>query len=100
MPLFPFSHTKIRETILEWHLIANSEKKENKVQEEGLLLSTEIKNYLIPEKKNIDYFIKIVEDISLKNLTETVAKIKKINQVITTYIVDKNTLKSKDSLIF
>ena len=84
----------------EWHLIANSEKKENKVQEEGLLLNTEIKNYLIPEKKNIDYFIKIVEDISLKNLTETVAKIKKINQVITTYIVDKNTLKSKDSLIF
>ena len=63
-------------------------------------ITHKIKNYLMPEKKNIDYFIKIVEDISLKNLTETVAKIKKINQVITTYIVDKNTLKSKDSLIF
>ena len=84
----------------EWYLIANSEKKENKVQEEGLLLSTEIKNYLIPEKKNIDFFIKIVEDIRLENVQNLVNKIKNINQVITAYTIDTNTLKSKDILIF
>jgi hypothetical protein len=94
-----FTYQNLRDDS-EWYLISNSEKKEKKVKEQGLLLSTEIKNYLIPEKKNIDYFIKIVEDISLENLTKTVAKIKNINQVITTYIIDKNTLKSKDILIF
>ena len=84
----------------EWYLIANSEKKENKVQEEGLLLSTEIKNYLIPEKKKIDFFIKIVEDIRLEEIQKLVNKIKNINQVITAYTIDANTLKSKDILIF
>ena len=84
----------------EWYLIANSEKKENKVQEEGLLLSTEIKNYLIPEKKKIDFFIKIVEDIPLEELQKLVNKIKSINQVITAYTIETNTLKSKDILIF
>jgi hypothetical protein len=94
-----FTHQNLR-CDSEWYLIANSAKKENKIQEEGLLLSTEIKNYLIPEKKNIDFFIKIVEDISLENLIKTVDKIKSINQVITTYTIDINTLKSKDFLIF
>jgi len=84
----------------EWYLIANSSKRENKAEEKGLLLSTEIKNYLIPEKKKIDYFIKIIEDISAKNLSEKVNKIKSINQVITSYIIDRNSLKSKDILIF
>ena len=84
----------------EWYLIANSEKKENKVQEEGLLLNTEIKNYLIPEKKKIDFFIKIVEDIPSEEIQKLVNKIKNINQVITAYTIDTNTLKSKDILIF
>ena len=84
----------------EWYLISNSEKKENKVQEEGLLLSTEIKNYLIPEKKKIDFFVKIVENIPLKETQKLVNKIKSIDQIITAYTIDTNTLKSKDILIF
>ena len=84
----------------EWYLISNSEKKENKAQEEGLLLSTEIKNYLIPEKKKIDFFVKIVEDIPLKETQKLVNKIKSIDQIITAYTIDTNTLKSKDILIF
>ncbi len=84
----------------EWYLISNNEKKENKVQEEGLLLSTEIKNYLIPEKKKIDFFVKIVEDIPLKETQKLVNKIKSIDQIITAYTIDTNTLKSKDILIF
>ena len=84
----------------EWYLIANSEKKENKVQEEGLLLNTEIKNYLIPEKKKIDFFIKIVEDIPSEEIQKLVNKIKSIDQIITAYTIDTNTLKSKDILIF
>jgi hypothetical protein len=84
----------------DWFLIANSAKKEKQVQEQGLLLSTEIKNYLLPEKKNIDFFIKITGDISTEDLSTTIREIKEISQVITSYTVDINTLKSKDFLIF
>ena len=65
-----------------------------------MLLNTEIKNYLIPEKKKIDFFIKIVEDIPSEEIQKLVNKIKNINQVITAYTIDTNTLKSKDILIF
>lgn len=56
--------------------------------------------YLIPEKKEIDYFYKIVgcnNSMFLKNL---VAKIKKMDQIITCYLIDSTTLKSKNNLIF
>ena len=43
----------------EWHLIANSTKTENITTSNQLLLTTETKTYLISEKKNVDFFIKI-----------------------------------------
>ena len=84
----------------DWFLIANSFKTENKTAANELLLTTETKTYLIPEKKKVDFFIKISGDLSYELLSETVDNIKKIDQVITSYSVDKNTLKSKDFLIF
>jgi hypothetical protein len=82
-----------------WFLISNSCKKESR-QNNGLLLSSEIKNYLIPEKKNIDFFIKIIGESDEEFISKTVQKIKQIHQVITAYSVDHTTLKSKDFLIF
>ena len=56
--------------------------------------------YLIPEKKNVDFFLKI-EGCNQQNLVRTlVAKLNEINQVITSYTIDTNTLKSKNNLIF
>ena len=81
-------------------LISNSIKEEKKSTLSGLPLFTETKTYLIPEKKNIDFFIKISGDIQYEFITEAIKKIKEVNQVITSYQIDKNTLKSKDSLIF
>ncbi|MDD7915645.1 IPExxxVDY family protein [Polaribacter ponticola] len=84
----------------DWFLIANSSKRENQTESNELLLTSETKTYLIPEKKKVDFFIKISGDLSYELLSETVDNIKKIDQVITSYSVDKNTLKSKDFLIF
>ena len=84
----------------EWYLIANSFKRENQTESNELLLTTETKTYLIPEKKKIDFFIKITGGIEYSFVQETIEKIKTIDQVITSYSIDKNTLKSKDYLIF
>jgi len=84
----------------DWYLIANSFAEEKRNVNDTLAFSTETKTYLIPEKKGVDYFIKIVGESNQELIYKTVNEIKKINQVVTSYIVDTNTLKSKDFLIF
>jgi hypothetical protein len=84
----------------DWFLIANSYKRENQTESNGLLLTTETKTYLIPEKKKVDFFIKISGEVDLDFVLRTVNKIKNIEQIITSYSIDKNILKSKDFLIF
>jgi hypothetical protein len=83
-----------------WFLIANSFKRENQTESNELLLTSETKTYLIPEKKKVDFFIKISGEIAFEFVAEAVHKIKNIEQIITSYSIDKNTLKSKDFLIF
>tara|TARA_R110002049_G_scaffold114646_1_gene265898 strand:- start:17733 stop:18203 length:471 start_codon:yes stop_codon:yes gene_type:complete len=84
----------------DWFLIANSFKRENQTESNELLLTTETRTYLIPEKKKVDFFIKISGEVGLEYVADTVSKIKNIEQIITSYSIDKNTLKSKDFLIF
>lgn len=57
-------------------------------------------SYLIPEKRKVDYFLKIDGEISTKELNTTLAKINNINQIITSYKICPSNLKSKDFLIF
>ena len=84
----------------DWFLIANSFKRENQTESKDLFLTTETKTYLIPEKKKVDFFIKISGEVDVDFVTSAVQKIKNIEQIITSYSIDKNTLKSKDFLIF
>ena len=84
----------------EWFLIANSSKRENQTVSNELLLTSETKTYLIPEKKKVDFFIKIIGNLQYSFTVNLVNKIKTIDQVITSYSIDKDTLKSKDFLIF
>ncbi len=58
-----------------------------------------IKN-LIPELKNVDYFLKIETDNFNYSLKLLISKILKITQVITAFAVDYETIKSKNNLIF
>tara|TARA_R110001632_G_scaffold19898_1_gene59802 strand:+ start:2113 stop:2583 length:471 start_codon:yes stop_codon:yes gene_type:complete len=84
----------------EWYLIANSYKEERTNALDTIVLSTETKTYLIPEKKRVDYFLKIVGETNQELIYKTVDKINQINQVVTSYTVESNTLKSKEFLIF
>ena len=84
----------------EWFLLANSSKRENQTESNELLLTSETKTYLIPEKKKVDFFIKITGNLAYSFVSDIIDKIKDIDQIITSYSIDKNTLKSKDFLIF
>ena len=83
-----------------WDLISNCSVVDVKKNENELLLPSQIRTYLIPERKKIDYFIKITGNITQDYIKKTVKKIQSIDQIITSYFIDKNTLKSKEYLIF
>jgi hypothetical protein len=94
-----YSYTN-KEYDFEWYLISNSCTQEVSLNSSGLIKSTETKTYLINEKKKVDFFIKIVGEADAEFISKTVDKINTINQVVTSYNIDTNTLKSKDFLIF
>lgn len=96
-PIFKYENTSFE---YYYYLIANSSKNENIFLESQLLNSSETKTYLIPEKKKVDYFLKITGEINSSLFLKILQKIKTIEQVITCYSINKNTLKTKEHLIF
>lgn len=94
-----FNYTN-QEYDFDWFLISNGYKEERVSSSSEFLFNSETKSYLIPEKKNIDYFIKIVGESDTFFLNKTISNIKQIPNIITSYLIDHQTLKSKDFLIF
>jgi hypothetical protein len=99
---FPIFEYKDESNFINYYLINNKYSKlVNNTKNKGLFEG----NYstilnLIPEKKNVDFFLKI-EGCNQQNLMITlVHKLNEINQVITSYAIDTNLLKSKNNLIF
>jgi hypothetical protein len=84
----------------DWYLISNSFTEERTNALDTIALATETKTYLIPEKKKVDYFIKIVGEPTQETIYKTVQQIKQIPQVVTSYTVEIDSLKSKQFLIF
>ncbi len=84
----------------EWYLISNSFTEERINASDTIVLATETKTYLIPEKKKVDYFIKIVGEPTQETIYKTVNQIKQITQIVTSYTVEIDSLKSKQFLIF
>jgi hypothetical protein len=86
------------------YLISNKFIGNEKVTSETNLFSNEVSFsqtlYLISEKKKVDYFLKIEGDISARELNNTIGKINKIKQIITSYKICPSNLKSKDFLTF
>lgn len=56
-------------------------------------------SFLIPEYKDVDYFLKIDEDLSPDQLQILINKIDSIPNIQTIYEVDHTQLKSKNNLI-
>jgi len=89
-----------------WNLVANISRKEvERVASAGSLFSEQqgkrtVSKYLIPERKKVDYFIKISSESYIKSPKIILSKINAIAEVITAYILEANQLKSKNNLIF
>ena len=101
--LYPLFEFKEPENYRSYHLIKNKYKGPVKkvVSSGSLFIEEEVSSkitYLIPEYKEVDYFLKIEDDIEGEEQS-IVNKIAFMPQVITTYMVDANQLKSKNNLI-
>ncbi|PKP13478.1 MAG: IPExxxVDY family protein [Bacteroidetes bacterium HGW-Bacteroidetes-3] len=100
--VFPLFEYKDEANFINYYLINNkyTELTDNQ-HKEGLFGGNySTTSYLIPEKKKVDFFLKIEgcnkEDF-IKNL---VNDLNKINQIITSYSIELISLKSKENLIF
>jgi hypothetical protein len=89
-----------------WNLISNVCKKEEaSLQSSGSLFNSEqimLKAYnLLPEFKKVDFFIKITtDDEESINESQLLKTLQDIPQLITSYSIDADQIKSKDNLIF
>ncbi|WKD85300.1 hypothetical protein KCTC32516_00640 [Polaribacter huanghezhanensis] len=95
--IYEFVNTKFSQS---WFLISNQYTNHLEEISTGLFPSNEITTYLIPEKRKVDFFLKLEGDFNSDYIAKKVEEINAINQVITSYKIDPNILKSKDFLIF
>ena len=96
-PIYEFINSKFSHS---WFLISNQYKEKIKGVSLGLFDASEITTYLIPEKRKVDFFLKLEGDFDYEYIVKVVSEINTINQVITSYTIDPNILKSKEFLIF
>lgn len=88
-----------------WNLVSNICKKEEAaLQSSGSLFENQtpvIRTFnLLPELKTVDYLIKVSNEHRFFNEKLIVNTIQTIPQVITSYSIDIDQIKSKDHLIF
>ncbi len=98
---FPFYEYQNKKTLNSWYLISNKFTLTHRVNQDlNNLFAQETKiEFLIPEKSQIDYFLKISEQNNTEFIQKTLQKIKNTYKIITSYIIDPYTLKSRDNLI-
>ena len=97
---FSFFEYECHTSYFSWTLLANKHRYTAFNSNTSDLFKEESKtNYLINEKKDIDFFLRINGAVDIDEF-ELTQKIKKIKGVITSYLINPQTLKSKDYLIF
>ena len=63
-------------------------------------IETELKIFLLPELKKVDYLLKIQNTNQNFDLTKIISQINTIDQVSTVYEINPEKIKSKNNLIF
>ncbi len=101
---------KNEEEMEEWHLINNKYNTENQFSEEVKEISqdlfsqnnqvTQITKYFIPEKKELNYLLRIDFIENKKRVDDLISKIRSIPAITTAFSIQYNTLRSKRNLIF
>ena len=88
----------------QWTLIENKDEILAKNTASIVTLFSEIKDeittnvFFLPEMKKVNYFLKI--ENTFMRLEEIITQLNSITQISTAYVVDLNTIKSKNNLIF
>lgn len=84
-----------------WTIVQNSIQSEEINGNDGLFKDTPsfTKKHLIPEYKNVDYFLKLEQE-DFDSETTILKSILAIPKIITAYTIKTNTLKSINNLIF
>ena len=57
-------------------------------------------SHLLPESKRVDYFLKISSDLDQVPVRAILGRINEIDQVISAYEIDSESIKSSNNLIF
>jgi hypothetical protein len=98
---FPFFEWHDDQHDRYWALITNTSTKKERLVREGLFKdeTSFVKHYLVPEYKEVDFFIKIVHDDALDE-DSLLKSLIAIPKMVTAYSIDADKLKSKNNLIF
>jgi len=99
---FPLYKYEEESTFTSWSLISNKHNFLNEVivDDRNIFGQETRTSFLIPEKKRVDFFVKIDGLNEEEKLNSTLQKINRIHKVITSYAIDPMELKSRDNLIF
>ena len=102
--LFSFENT---EEFLEYFVISNLSENKLSTSKDTTLFGkgdkesqSNEKGMLIPEQKQMNYFLVIRGEVSKKEIKEIITKIKKLDFIQTAVCIDVKELKSKKNLIF
>ena len=93
------------DNFVSWNLIQNKNEVigQNEIINQDLFSNSSqvvaTKVFLLPELKKVDYFLKIESDDDL-DLSGILKKLKSIKSLSTVYVVETETIKSKNNLIF
>ena len=93
------------DNFISWNLIQNKNEVigQNEIINQDLFSNSSqvvaTKVFLLPELKKVDYFLKIESDDDLE-IVDIVKKLKTIKSLSTVYVVETETIKSKNNLIF
>jgi hypothetical protein len=98
-PLFEYIDEK---SFINYYLINNKHLLQVPDSDENSLFegSYYATSYLVPEKRNVDFFLKITGNYLPNLARQLVHRLNAIDQVITSYEIDPESLKSKEHLIF
>ena len=98
------------EEMEEWHLISNMYRTEKTFSEEVNEASqdlfsqnnqaTQITRYFIPEKKEVNYLLRIDLIENRKRVDDLITMIRSIPAITTAFSIEYNSLRSKRNLIF
>jgi len=95
--VYEYTNTKLDQ---DWFLISNVFKYTLETESISLFGQSDSTSFLIPEKKKVDFFLKIEGEFDYDFIVKLIEKTNQIPQIITSYEIEINSLKSKDFLIF